>query len=470
MTARVLVVDDVLPNVKLLEAKLASEYYDVLTASDGPQALERIKQETPDIVLLDVMMPGMDGFEVCRRIKADPDVAHIPVVMITALSEPSDRVTGLEAGADDFLTKPVNDVALFARVRSLVRLKLMMDELRLREQTGNQFGVVESTTEATVEVGPDARVLVIEDNAADAQHIRTTLDGHYQVAHEADCEEALVKARGGDYDLIIVTLNHDGYDSLRLSSQLRTMEETRQVPILTVAEEGDDKRLVKALDIGVNDYLIRPIDRNELVARVLTQIRRKRYQDRLRQNYHLSLAMAVTDSLTGLYNRRYMTSHLQNLMEHSGDGAKPVSAMMMDIDYFKSFNDTHGHAVGDEVLKEFSARIQRSVRGVDLVSRIGGEEFVVIMPDTDLGIASVVAERLRKSFADEPFQVTADVGSVTVTCSIGVAMSHAGDDPDSLLKRADDALYRAKNDGRNRVVTLPESAPATQEQKRAAIL
>ena len=144
--------------------------------------------------------------------------------------------------------------------------------------------------------------------------------------------------------------------------------------------------------------------------------------------------------------------------------------MMMDIDYFKSFNDTHGHAVGDEVLKEFSARIQRSVRGVDLVSRIGGEEFVVIMPDTDLGIASVVAERLRKSFADEPFQVTADVGSVTVTCSIGVAMSHAGDDPDSLLRRADDALYRAKNDGRNRVVTLPESAPATQEQKRAAIL
>ena len=390
--------------------------------------------------------------------------------MITALSEPSDRVTGLEAGADDFLTKPVNDVALFARVRSLVRLKLMMDELRLREQTGNQFGVVESTTEATVEVGPDARVLVIEDNAADAQHIRSTLDERYQVAHEADCEEALVKARGGDHDLIIVTLNHDGYDSLRLCSQLRTMEETRQVPILTVAEEGDEKRLVKALDIGVNDYLIRPIDRNELVARVLTQIRRKRYQDRLRQNYHLSLAMAVTDSLTGLYNRRYMTSHLQNLMEHGGDGAKPVSAMMMDIDYFKSFNDTHGHAVGDEVLKEFSARIQRSVRGVDLVSRIGGEEFVVIMPDTDLGIASVVAERLRKSFADEPFQVSADVGSVTVTCSIGVAMSHADDDPDSLLKRADDALYRAKNDGRNRVVTLPESAPATQEQKRAAFL
>ena len=142
MPARVLVVDDILPNVKVLEAKLTAEYFEVATAMNGRDALASMAADPPDIVLLDVMMPEMDGVEVCRIIKADPKLSHIPVVMVTALSEPGDRVRGLEAGADDFLTKPVNDVALFARVRSLVRLKMMMDEFRLREQTSSEFGLL----------------------------------------------------------------------------------------------------------------------------------------------------------------------------------------------------------------------------------------------------------------------------------------------------------------------------------------
>ena len=133
MSARVLVVDDILANVKLLEAKLTAEYFDVVTALSGQEALDLIEVNHPDIVLLDIMMPGMDGFEVCRRIKANPASMHVPVVMVTALDQPSDRVEGLECGADDFLTKPVDDIALFARVRSLVRLKMMTDELRVRE-------------------------------------------------------------------------------------------------------------------------------------------------------------------------------------------------------------------------------------------------------------------------------------------------------------------------------------------------
>ena len=143
MTARVLVVDDILPNVKVLEAKLAAEYYDVTTALSGKEALEAMAKAPPDIVLLDVMMPGMDGFEVCRKIRATPEIAHVPVVMVTVLSDPEDRVRGLEAGADDFLTKPVNNTVLIARLRSLVRLKLMMDEFRLREETSSQFGVMD---------------------------------------------------------------------------------------------------------------------------------------------------------------------------------------------------------------------------------------------------------------------------------------------------------------------------------------
>src|SRR5579883_352898 len=142
MSARILVVDDVDINVKLLGAKLTSEYFDVLTASNGPAALKLCAAELPDLVLLDVMMPEMDGFEVCRRLKADPKTTDIPVVMVTALSDAADRLRGLEAGADDFLTKPVNDIALFARVRSLVRLKRMMEEWRLREEVCGRFATL----------------------------------------------------------------------------------------------------------------------------------------------------------------------------------------------------------------------------------------------------------------------------------------------------------------------------------------
>jgi len=471
MTARVLVVDDVVPNVKLLEAKLSSEYYDVIVAYNGLEALEKVEQEIPDIVLLDVMMPGMDGFEVCRRIKDNAKIAHIPVVMITALTEPSDRVCGLEAGADDFLAKPVDDIALFARVRSLVRLKTMTDELRLREQTGNQFGVTPATTERNIEVGKDARILVIEDSVVDAKQIHNTLSEQYQVLVESDCTEAMVLARGGDFDLIIVSLGHADTDPLRVCSQMRTNEETRQVPILTVVDDFDRDRLVKALELGVNDYLLRPIDRNELLARSLTQLRRKRYQDKLRQNYHLSLTMAVTDGLTGLYNRRYLNSHIDNLLLQLGPDGKSFSVILIDIDHFKLINDTHGHGAGDEVLREFSKRVQRSIRGVDLVARMGGEEFVVVMPDTGLGVACIVAERLRQAIAEHAFPVTTDgPAEIKVTSSFGVAEAETGMSSSDLFGAADEALYDAKRSGRNQVVTRGLPPEIDEEDIRQAAI
>ncbi|MBT4487293.1 MAG: PleD family two-component system response regulator, partial [Rhodospirillaceae bacterium] len=340
MTARILVVDDVLPNVKLLEAKLSREYYDVLTAMNGPDALEIVEREVPDIVLLDVMMPGMDGFEVCEKIKAKANLMHIPVVMVTALSDTSDRVRGLEAGADDFLTKPVNDIALFARVRSLIRLKIMMDELRLREATSSSFGVAdEESTEIEVDGG---RVLVVEDREIYARNINQALEGDHTVTMATGADDAIAAARAGDIDLIIVSLSLQDTDGLRLCSHLRSMEESRQIPILILVDDTPDQmeRLVRGLDMGVNDYLIRPVDQNELMARCRTQLRRKSYEDRLRANYHLSMTLAVTDPLTGLYNRRYLESHLENLMRRAVVDDKPVGLLAMDIDHFKAVNDT----------------------------------------------------------------------------------------------------------------------------------
>jgi two-component system cell cycle response regulator len=454
MSARVLVVDDVLPNVKLLEAKLSREYFDVITAYDGPEALERAKETAPDIILLDVMMPGMDGFEVCRRLKDDPALQHIPVVMVTALSDVADRVRGLEAGADDFLTKPVADIALFARVRSLVRLKMMMDEWRRREHTSGELGMLAGEASEGEEAADAATILVVEDSRSDLEKIAGTLgdDGH-RVEVARTVADGLEASQGDDFDLIVVSLTLLSEDGLRLCSGLRSHDRTRQTPVLLLADDGDLERTAKGLELGANDYLVKPIDRNELRARVRTQVRRKRYQDRLRQNYEQSLSMALTDSLTGLFNRRYLNAHIGRLLGRIAETRKPVAAIVFDIDHFKQVNDTHGHPAGDQVLKQLADRVSRNLRNFDMVARWGGEEFVVVMPDAGIEAAALVAERLRRRIADEAFAVTGLDEPLDVTISLGVA---ATEDPeegaDALLARADQALYTAKQNGRDRVV------------------
>ena len=266
-------------------------------------------------------------------------------------------------------------------------------------------------------------------------------------------EEALVRVRGGDPDLVVVSLGMRGFDGLRLCSQLRSLPEGRNIPILVVVSDGDRRKLTQALEMGVNDYLTRPVDKNELVARVRTQLRKKRYADRLRHNVQLSLEMAITDQLTAQHNRRYISRHLDNLVANAKKNDRPIAFVIMDIDYFKSVNDTHGHDIGDEVLKEFASRISANVRGIDLACRYGGEEFVVVMPDTDVAFAYSVSERLRHSIETTPFRISRPPNALNLTISIGIAGSEGtSDTAEALLHRADQALYRAKKAGRNKVV------------------
>lgn len=446
MSARILVVDDVPANLRLLEAKLGAEYYDVITASRGEEALLKAWREQPDIILLDVMMPGMDGFETCKRLKADPETRHIPVVMVTALDQREDRLRGLAEGAEDFLSKPFDDVQLLARVRSLARMKVVIDELRSREASGRRMGVIDK--EALGDGGVGGRILVIDDAQRQADKIRRALEVEHSVMMMGDAEEG----RGG-LDLFIVSITAESFDGLKLIARLHSGDGAKRLPILAVVDPDDPKRAVRALELGAHDIIYRPIDPDEMAARARSLIKRKRYVDALRQSLDQSLELAVTDQMTGLFNRRYLTSQLEPLVQRAARGGEPVSLLVADIDYFKRINDGFGHDVGDEVIKEFAARLATNFRPMDIACRYGGEEFVVVMPGTRGDYACLVAERLRRHVAGSPFPIRGGAERIDVTVSIGVAVSMLGSDSaDRLIKRADEALYKAKQTGRNRVM------------------
>lgn len=452
MTARVLVVDDIMSNVKLLEARLTAEYFEILTASSGREALDILGRERIDVVLLDVMMPGMDGFEACRHIKQNPKTAHIPVVMVTALDQPTDKVHGLEVGADDFLTKPVDDIALVTRVKNLARLKVLSDEMLMRASTTQQMGMGEGPALDWQNAGESGHVLIVEDQGRPAQRLVETLRTVHTVTLESDPQAALLKLAEQPVDVLIVSLSLTNADGLRLCSQVRSLDRTRHLPILIIVEPSDEARLLRGLDMGINDYVVRPIDRHEMMARVKTQVKRKRHADLLKARLEESVEMAITDGLTGLHNRRYMEGHLKTLVSQSIVSGGSLSLLVADIDFFKSVNDTYGHDAGDQVLREFARRFRRNTRGIDLACRLGGEEFVIIMPDTDLARAIQVGERLRATIAADPFPIASNK-ELRVTASVGIStLEYRDDTPETLFKRADRALYSAKREGRNRVV------------------
>jgi two-component system cell cycle response regulator len=449
MPGRILVVDDIEANVRLLEAKLQAEYYQVSTAFDGRTALALAISDRPDVILLDVMMPGMDGFEVCRQLKHDEATRHIPVVLVTALDGRAERVTGLEAGADDFLAKPIDDLMLFARVKSLTRLKMVVDELRQREATGRRLGMAAAAGKLG---GAGGRVLIVDDQERQASRLAAELAMEHRPVIESDPQKAHLSAKG-PVDLVIVNTTAKGFDGLRFAAELRAEEVTRHLPILGLVDPGDRARLVKALEIGFNDVIARPVDPEELAARVKSQIKGKRYADFLRNHLDHSLELAVTDPLTGLHNRRYMEGQLEALVNRAERDGAPVSALMIDLDHFKQINDSFGHDAGDEVLRVFAVRLASNVRAMDLPCRYGGEEFMVIMPDTTLADAHKIAERIRRHVAGSPFKVGGGADVLDVTISVGVAATMGrGDTAAALLKRADNAVYEAKAAGRNVVI------------------
>ena len=445
MSARILIVDDLAPNLRLLETKLSAYYYDVVTTLSGKKALALAVSETPDLILLDAMMPEMDGFEVCKALKNNPATWHIPVIMVTALEETRDRIRGLEAGADDFITKPIDDFNLMARVKSLLRLKMVTDQLLSHSghSLENSRPILEHLKKRR------GRVLVVDDHERNLEKMSDFLEESHDIVTETDPKNAIVLS-AKQIDLIVVSLVSKGFDGLRLCARLRSDIRTRDVPILAIGDADEEAKLVRAYEIGINDTLLWPVDSQELKARVNTQLKRKFYADSLKENFNESLEMVVTDPLTGLGNRRYFDKSIAPLFDQFSESGTGFCFVIYDIDHFKRVNDILGHDTGDIVLQEVAARLASNMRAVDVVSRYGGEEFIIAMPETDETAAIIAADRVRALLGGTPIYVDGQAFSISV--SAGVAQVQDGDKFRDLFKRADMALYKAKLAGRNMVL------------------
>ena len=455
MSIQVLIVDDIAFNVKLLESKLAYEFYETIVATNGAEAIEAAKKYKPDIILMDIMMPTMDGFEATKIIKEDPELHHIPIIMLTALSTQQDKVKGLQCGAEDFLTKPINENALLSRLRSLIRLKTLLDELMLRDKTNLSFGInAKESIEKRNKIS-GKNVLIIDDdtiNISNATEKLSVVD--INVDATSSTQQAITMSQSKEYSLVIISTQMVDNDGLRAFSHLRAQSHLRNSPFLMYVDAGDEMTLNRGLELGIDDYLVSPLDMNELLARCVTQIKRKNFQDALKDNVRTAVNEAIKDPLTNMYNRRYLDEHLKQYIAQTSNHLKNMSIIMVDIDHFKEINDTYGHQVGDEVLKEFSKRMLFSTRAGDFCARYGGEEFAIILSYTNKKVIHIVAERIRGLIENSNFPISINPpGSIKCTASFGIANIREGDTPESLIKRADDCLYQAKSSGRNKVVS-----------------
>ncbi|HIJ56574.1 MAG TPA: response regulator [Deltaproteobacteria bacterium] len=454
----ILIVDDDPLNLKLLNAQLSSVRYETILAEDGYTALEKAKTENPDLILLDIMMPGLDGYEVTERLKENQATKDIPIILITALDETEDKIKGLECGADEFLNKPVNTSELLARVKSLLRLKLYKDQLKSRKQSQRILTETKDIEEQSEKRVNLPAILLVEDDEKDVRLIQNYLQGEtYRLDVAKTGEEAMSFVLRQKIDLILLDILLPGMDGFEVVRRLKDSEAAKNIQIVAITNLQDMQSKIKGIELGADDYLIKPINKHELKARVRALVKKKAYLDTLHDSYETAVHSAITDKLTGLYNRAFFEHFLVLELKRADRQKVPVAFIMMDIDDFKQCNDNFGHLVGDEVLRELGRLIKGSVREIDLAARYGGEEFALVLPNTDKSGALVVAERIRKTVSEHDFLPDTIVPTQKISMSLGISIypleAATGED---LIKTADDLLYKAKDKGKNCSCCMPD--------------
>jgi two-component system cell cycle response regulator len=458
----VLVVDDEPKNVKLLKAKLAGQPYTLKAAYNGAEALEMVAQHAPDLILLDVMMPGMDGYEVTRRLKADEQTRAIPIIMITALNGPENKEKAMELGAQEFLTKPVNTAELQARIGSMLRLKQFKEQLESRHQSKAQFGRMAKADPGKSEIAV-SRILLVEDNERDVKLLEPALQKMPYNLMMADSAETALKmvTSGGGIDLVLLDVMLPGMSGFDLCRRLKTDPDHQDIQVVLITCLDDLESRIKGVELGADDFLVKPVDSRELTARVKVLLEKKHYIDKLRSDYAEALNSAINDGLTGLYNRTYFMRFLEQEILRSNRQGYPIGLLMIDLDDFKRVNDTLGHLEGDRVLQATARILRAGVREIDLAARYGGEEFAVVFPYAQLDGLRKAALRVLSAIGTHRFFRQPVDGLERLTVSMGLAFyPHNAASIEELIEAADNALYEAKQSGKNRLRVFGESAMA----------
>ena len=464
LKAKILIVDDEPLNVKLLTAKIPRDKFDVVFAYSGEEALAKVDAVVPDLILLDVMMPGLNGYEITQQLKNDPKTRPIPIILVTALDGAEDRVRGLEAGAEEFLSKPVNKPELLARINSMLRLKQYQEQLSLRTQSETHFSGPSGAAESSRPGTGTQRVLLVEDNEKDVRLIQSYLDNQpYEIVVARSGTEALALVDYEKIDLMLLDILLPGVDGFEVCRRLRDAENTRDIQVVVVTFLSDLESKIKGVELGADDFLIKPIDRRELKARINVLLKKKSYLDQLHSHYQMALNSAMNDGLTLLYNQAYFKRFLELEVKRSNRQGYPTALVMIDLDDFKKYNDHLGHLAGDLILRELAQVIRDNVREIDLAARYGGEEFAVVLPYTDTIGALTVAERIRTAIAGHAYSLDTVSACGRLTASLGVAFCPMdATTTEALIDKADAMLFKAKNTGKNRVCAYVDPPPAAQ--------
>lgn len=463
MARQILIVDAVATNRIVLKVKLAAAFYDVAQAVGAEEALAQTRADPPALVIIG----GLDDrspVELCAQLRARPATAHCPVILLTAGTDAGFRLAALKAGASTVLDQPCCDALLLAQLRSLLRNQETETELRMREGTHRALGL----SEPRVAFDAPGRVGVIAEDrrgmAGRVAALKSAMPHLLELMAPSDIFRSIKPPDEGAAqtpDALVIALRAaDPEAELQILPDLRARMATRFSGVLVLVPDCAGQAAAAALDLGADDVAPLDIPPEEIALRIGRLVARKRMADRLRSTVREGLRAAVTDPLTGLYNRRYALPHVARIAERATRVGRPFAVMVADLDHFKQVNDRFGHAAGDAVLAEVASRLRNNLRPVDLLARIGGEEFLIALPDASDQVAQATAHRLCAAVAAAPFGIPGHDQPVPVTVSIGVSMarlpaltgkSNPDHKPEVLLRRADAALFEAKAQGRNQV-------------------